>query len=173
MRIGAMVLVLAGLSLAGEAAGQGTGVGLGAQACWRSGAQATTSCVRRMTALAERGELSRTEVLEMLGLGSRVASGAAVADFLVALARSRELVEMEQTAYISLAARLSGERNRERALTYLAAHARLSSHNVVALLDATEGISSPRRRSALLMHIFRTQVLDGDARGTLSRGGGG
>ena len=169
MRIRAVVLVLVGLAVAEGAAGQGTGVEFGAQGCWRSGAQATTPCVRDMTVRASRGQLSRTEVLEMLAVGGGVASGAAVADFLVALAGSRELDEVEQTAYISLAASVPGDRNRERALAYLAGHQPLSSYNLVAMLGATGRISSPRLRTALLVHIARTQPLDGAARAALSR----
>src|SRR5687768_4551329 len=93
---------LAGVMLAAPAAGQGS-VGFAAASCWRSGAQVTTACVRETTARVERGELSRTELLEILAGGSGAAAGAAVADFLVAVVRTRELDEVEQTAYISLA----------------------------------------------------------------------
>ena len=169
MRIRAAVL--ASLMLAGAVEGQES-VGFGAAPCWRSGAQVTTACVRRSTARVERGEISRTELLEMLAVGSGAAAGAAVADFLVEVVRSRELDEVEQAAVISLAASLPGDRNRERALAYLAAHEPLSSYNVAVLLGATRGISSGRLRGALLLHIARTQPLDTASRETLSRAAG-
>jgi hypothetical protein len=157
MRIWGLMLV--GLVMARPAAGQGIAE-TGALSCWRSGAQATTSCVRKTTARVARGELSRTEVLEMLGVGGGVASGAAVADFLVELARSRDLDEVEQTAYISLAGSLPGDRNRERALAYLAANEPLSAYNREAMLGATLRISAPRLRWALLAQIARSQPVD-------------